>query len=113
MSYALVIHDAEEGGYWAEVPALPGCFVQGETIEEVLAEAPDAIESHIEALRADGQPVPHDGRVLIATVGTRVASVAKRPLGRRDRRRERSAAPRGPRRAVGQDHAGQNRRPAK
>ena len=55
---------------------MPGCFVQGETIEAVLADAPDAIGSHIEALRADGQPVPDDGRVLIATVGSRIASVA-------------------------------------
>lgn len=76
MDYTLVIHHAEEGGYWAELPALPGCFVQGETIEEVLADAPDAIGSHIAALRDDGQPVPDSGRVLIATVGPRGASVA-------------------------------------
>ena len=30
-----IIHEAEEGGYWAEVPALPGCATQGETLEEV------------------------------------------------------------------------------
>jgi predicted RNase H-like HicB family nuclease len=30
-----IIHDAEEGGYWAEVPALPGCFTQGKTLEEL------------------------------------------------------------------------------
>lgn len=53
MEYALVIHAAEEGGYWAEVPALPGCLTQGETVEEVLRRAPDAIASHIEALGED------------------------------------------------------------
>jgi len=53
MEYVLVIHAAEEGGYWAEVPSLPGCFTQGETVEEVLRRAPDAIASHIEALRYD------------------------------------------------------------
>ena len=37
MKYKLevVIHEAEEGGYWAEIPAIPGCATQGETLEEV------------------------------------------------------------------------------
>lgn len=38
-----VIHDAEEGGYWAEVPALPGCFTEGDSIEELHANLRDAI----------------------------------------------------------------------
>ncbi len=68
MEYVLVIHQAEEGGYWAEVPALEGCFVQGETLDELLADAPKAIASHLEALKEDGQPVPTDRGVIIATV---------------------------------------------
>jgi predicted RNase H-like HicB family nuclease len=40
----VVIHPAEEGGFWAEVPALPGCHSEGETIEEVLANIRAAIE---------------------------------------------------------------------
>ncbi|MEX2225954.1 MAG: type II toxin-antitoxin system HicB family antitoxin [Dehalococcoidia bacterium] len=67
MEYLLVIHSAEEGGYWAEVPALPGCFTQGETLDELLAEARDAISSHIEALREDGQAIPEE-QIVIATV---------------------------------------------
>lgn len=63
MEYVLVIHQAEEGGYWAEVPALDGCFVQGETIEEVLQDAPAAIASHLEALKADGQQVVIAARI--------------------------------------------------
>jgi predicted RNase H-like HicB family nuclease len=39
-----IIHDAEEGGFWAEVPALPGCVTQGETIEEVHANLRAAVE---------------------------------------------------------------------
>ena len=35
MSLKVVIHGAEEGGYWAEVPALPGCVSQGETLEDL------------------------------------------------------------------------------
>ena len=68
MEYMLVIHQAEEGGYWAEVPALEGCFVQGETVEEVLAEAPEAIAAHLEALREDGQPMPHTDGIIITTI---------------------------------------------
>ncbi len=68
MEFVLVIHRAEEGGFWAEVPALEGCFAQAETIEDLLLEAQTAIASHLEALREDGQSVPEGGDVLIATV---------------------------------------------
>jgi len=37
MKLKVVVHDAEEGGYWAEVPSLPGCTTQSETFEELLA----------------------------------------------------------------------------
>jgi predicted RNase H-like HicB family nuclease len=36
MKLKIIIHDAEEGGYWAEVPAIPGCAAQGETLDELL-----------------------------------------------------------------------------
>ncbi len=58
LSYEIVIHEAEEGGFWAEFPALPGCFTQGETVDEVLARAPDAVGSHLDALEGDGQEIP-------------------------------------------------------
>lgn len=44
MNIKAIIHPAEEGGYWAEVPAFPGCITEGETKEEVLANLKDAIE---------------------------------------------------------------------
>ena len=40
----VVVHEAEEGGYWAEVPAIPGCATQGETFEELLKNLYEAIE---------------------------------------------------------------------
>ena len=43
MKLKAVIHEAGEGGYWAEVPALPGCVTQGETVEEVTLNLRDAI----------------------------------------------------------------------
>jgi predicted RNase H-like HicB family nuclease len=44
MKIKVVVHEAEEGGYWAEVPALPGCSTQGETMEELLQNVREAIE---------------------------------------------------------------------
>ncbi|MBN8248149.1 MAG: type II toxin-antitoxin system HicB family antitoxin [Verrucomicrobia bacterium] len=44
MKLKAVIHKAEEGGYWAEVPAIPGCSTQGETLEEVLRNIQEAVE---------------------------------------------------------------------
>lgn len=68
MEYVLVIHRAEEGGFWAEVPALEGCFVQGETVEDLIEEARAAIASHLEALREFGEAALSSGEILIATV---------------------------------------------
>ena len=73
MEYVVVIHRAEEGGYWAEVPALPGCFVQGESLDDLLADAPPAIASHLDALREDGQEAP-DELIVVATVRTPASS---------------------------------------
>ena len=44
MKIKAIVHEAEEGGYWAEVPAIPGCATQGETIDELLRNLRDAIE---------------------------------------------------------------------
>ncbi|MCP2604776.1 type II toxin-antitoxin system HicB family antitoxin [Candidatus Aminicenantes bacterium AH-873-B07] len=73
MEYTVIFHKAEEGGYWAEVPALPGCFSQGETIEETMKNIREAIESHIEALKEDGQEIPEEGELVIGKVKIAVA----------------------------------------
>ena len=57
---ALLTPDQDEGGYFATVPALPGCVTQGDTLEEALGWAREAIQCHIEGLRADGLPVPQE-----------------------------------------------------
>jgi predicted RNase H-like HicB family nuclease len=44
MKLKVVIHEAEEGGFWAEVPAIPGCMTQGETIKELIENLYDAVE---------------------------------------------------------------------
>ena len=45
MTIKVVVHEADEGGYWAEVPAIPGCATQGETMDELLANVHEAIEA--------------------------------------------------------------------
>jgi predicted RNase H-like HicB family nuclease len=44
MKFKAIVHEAEEGGYWAEVPAIPGCATQGETMDELYANLREAIE---------------------------------------------------------------------
>ena len=44
MKIKVVVHEAEEGGFWAEVPAIPGCATQGETFEELLQNLYEAVE---------------------------------------------------------------------
>lgn len=44
MKLTVILHEAEEGGYWVEVPAIPGCATQGETFEELLANLYEAVE---------------------------------------------------------------------
>jgi predicted RNase H-like HicB family nuclease len=49
MKVKAIIHQAEEGGFWAEVPALPGCVTQGETEEEVTSNFREAVELWLSA----------------------------------------------------------------
>jgi len=44
MKLKVIIHEAEEGGYWAEVPSIPGCATQGDTFEELLRNLYEAVE---------------------------------------------------------------------
>jgi len=45
MKLKVIVHTAEEGGYWAEVPAIPGCATQGETMDELMENVQEAIEA--------------------------------------------------------------------
>lgn len=71
-TYTVEIHpaDPDETGYWVSVPALPGCFTQGETYEEALTNAEEAITGYLEALVKDGQPIPEEpGRPTKVAIG--------------------------------------------
>jgi predicted RNase H-like HicB family nuclease len=47
MKLKVVIHEAEEGGFWPEVPAIPGCATQGDSFEELLANLYAVIEGYL------------------------------------------------------------------
>ncbi len=68
MRQVILIPD-ETGGYVVEVPSLPGCYSQGETVEEALVNIREAIDLHIESLLANGEEVPQDvGPALLKAV---------------------------------------------
>ncbi len=68
MEYTILIHTAEEGGYWSEVPALPGCYSQGETIDETLKNTKEAIEAHLMALKEEEMAAPVEESLFIGKV---------------------------------------------
>jgi predicted RNase H-like HicB family nuclease len=55
MKLKVIVHEAEEGGFWAEVPAIPGCATQGETFEELLQNLYEAVEG---CLSVDVSEIP-------------------------------------------------------
>jgi predicted RNase H-like HicB family nuclease len=59
-TYSIVVDPDPEGGYTVTVPALPGCITQGETIDECIANAKEAIALYLEDLTASGEPVPEE-----------------------------------------------------
>jgi len=60
--YTILIHPGEPGEkrFWVEVPALRGCFTQGETVEECMDNAREAIEGYLESLAKLGEPIPEE-----------------------------------------------------
>lgn len=66
MKLKAIVHEAEEGGYWAEVPALPGCVTQGETLDELRANLNDAVRGWL--LAAESTDETPDGQVLEVAV---------------------------------------------
>jgi len=58
-TFEIVIEkEAEDEGYSAYSPGLPGCFSNGRTVEEAKRNLRDAIEQHLQSLLAHGQPIP-------------------------------------------------------
>ena len=76
MEYTVLVYKAEEGGYWAEVPALPGCYSQGETVEETMKNVKEAVEAHIMALKEEEEKVPIEEDFIIARVNVVESAIA-------------------------------------
>ena len=70
LKYTVLFEKAEEGGYVAYVPLLPGCMTQGETFEEVKDNIKDAIYGYLEVLREDGDEIPREQEEHIAATVT-------------------------------------------
>lgn len=66
--YAVIIEQADDGGFGAWSPDLPGCVALGDTVEETLAEMREAINLYIEVLRERGDEVPTPRAVQTVTV---------------------------------------------
>ena len=66
MKLKVVVHEAEEGGYWAEVPAIPGCATQGDSFEELLSNLYEAVEGCLSV----------DVRQIATSTGDRVVEIA-------------------------------------
>jgi predicted RNase H-like HicB family nuclease len=63
-----VVIEADGDGYFVSCPALQGCFSQGETYEEAIANIKDAIRLHIEDRRADGEELPQNASISISMI---------------------------------------------
>jgi len=63
--YLIIVHPDADEGFWTEVPSLPGCGSQGETVDEAVAMTKDAIQGYLESLRKHGEVVPKETSVAI------------------------------------------------
>jgi len=60
LKYTVILIPEEEGGYSVEVPALPGCYTQGETKEEAISMAKEAIELYLESCQSHNELIPQE-----------------------------------------------------
>ncbi len=65
MNFKAIVHEAEEGGFWAEVPAIPGCATEGETMEELMVNLREAITG---CLSVDIAPPQIGGKQIILDI---------------------------------------------
>lgn len=82
--YGAVLRKSEDGGWWAEVPDLPGCFGQGATFMDAIESISNGLETHLAAMADYGMPVPQagpvasdDGEVVYVYADTDAASLGE------------------------------------
>ena len=64
LHYTVILEREEDGGYHAFVPALPGCHTQGDTVDEAVENAREAILVYLDSLRAEGEPAPVEDIII-------------------------------------------------
>ncbi len=67
MKLQMIIHNAEDGGYWAQVPAIPGCVTQGDSFEELLENIYEAVEGCL-SVDIEKVEIAEDDRLMEITV---------------------------------------------
>ncbi|MBM3701215.1 MAG: type II toxin-antitoxin system HicB family antitoxin [Actinobacteria bacterium] len=68
LNYKILLKKEPEGGYTVSVPSLPGCITYGETIDESIINAKEAIELYIESLKSHGEDIPTEENILEYTL---------------------------------------------
>ena len=71
LKYTVILIPEEEGGYSVEVPALSGCYTQGETKEEAISMAKEAIELYLDSCAAHREPIPQESGIESLVVEVR------------------------------------------
>jgi len=68
VDFNVVLEPDPEGGYVVYCPSLPGCYSQGDTVDEALANIREAVELCVEDMRARGEPLPDPSKTLMGSV---------------------------------------------
>lgn len=71
VKYTVILIPELDGGYSVEVPALPGCYTQGETKEEAISMAKEAIELYLESCQAHNEAIPQESGIESLTVAVK------------------------------------------
>ena len=65
LEYTVIVHKADEGGFWSEVPALPGAGSQGESLEDAIANTRESIAAVLETMKQRGEPVRSPDDIVV------------------------------------------------
>ena len=71
LSYRVLLRKEQEGGYTVTVPSLPGCVTYGDTVEQAIEMAKEAVEVYVESLREHGEDIPTEEGILEYTLTVR------------------------------------------
>ena len=66
--FKVILEPDETGGYVVSCPSLPGCYSQGETVEEAMKNIEEAILLCLEDMEAEGEKIPDPSKALVGTV---------------------------------------------